>query len=89
MILEAFSVGMPVIATRWNALPELVDSSCGILVDVDSVDDLRRAILAMHLDKDNWNRMRSGALARVERYDPEIWAKQLHQWVVEVVGGST
>ncbi|HLA72646.1 MAG TPA: glycosyltransferase family 4 protein, partial [Steroidobacteraceae bacterium] len=33
VIAEAFAHGLPVISTRWLAIPEIVDESCGILIE--------------------------------------------------------
>lgn len=85
VILEAFSVGVPVIATRWNGIPELVDHSCGILIEPDSTEALIEAIDTMHADRETWQAMRHGALARLKAFDSEVWSRKLHQWIMETV----
>jgi glycosyltransferase involved in cell wall biosynthesis len=44
VILEAFSAGLPVVAYRCGGIPELVDTSSGVLVQDASVDALAFAI---------------------------------------------
>jgi glycosyltransferase involved in cell wall biosynthesis len=45
IIVEAFSIGMPVISTNWRAIPELVKNNInGVLIDPKSPDALIRAI---------------------------------------------
>jgi len=85
VILEAFSVAVPVIATRWNGIPELVDDSCGILIEPNSDSELLHAIQTMYEDQTMWNKMRSGAQDKLKAFDPEIWNSKLHHWIVEAL----
>lgn len=84
VILEAFSVGVPVIATRWNGIPDLVDDSCGILISPNSAEELLKAINEMHNDSERWKALRQGALERIKQFDSDIWTAQLHNWIMEV-----
>ena len=43
IIVEAFSVGLPVITTKWRSIPELV-SDCGVLIEPKRVDHIKTAI---------------------------------------------
>lgn len=81
VILEAFSIGLPVIATRWNGIPELVDQSCGILIEVDSSQELSQAILNLYGDPEGWERLKKGAYERMTDYDPVSWNEALHSWI--------
>lgn len=47
VIMEAFAMGRPVITTRIAAIPELVDDSCGWLVDPGDGEALAQAIRAV------------------------------------------
>jgi glycosyltransferase involved in cell wall biosynthesis len=85
VVLEALSVGMPIITTNWNALPEIIDSTCGILINVNSSEELKRAILTMHNECERWKRMRKGALARAKEFDPQVWANKMHDWIAKIV----
>lgn len=75
VIAEAFAHGIPVIATRWLAIPEIVDESCGILVEPDDGAAFVGAIAALHGDPDRWRRLKSGARARAQRFDHATWAR--------------
>jgi glycosyltransferase involved in cell wall biosynthesis len=86
VVLEAFAAGVPVIATRWNGIPELVDERCGILIEPGSVTSLRDAILVMNADADLWRRRRSGARERIRSFDPSEWGRAFDAWVHEAVG---
>jgi glycosyltransferase involved in cell wall biosynthesis len=85
VVLEAFAAGVPVIATRWNALPELVDDSCGVLIEPASVDALAAAMIRVREDAGGWEEMRRGALARAGEYDAGAWSGLLREWIEEVV----
>ena len=75
VIAEAFAHGIPVIATRWLAIPEIVDESCGILVEPDDTAAFVAAIAALHDDPAGWRRLRSGARARARRLAHATWAR--------------
>lgn len=83
VILESFSVGLPVIASNWNGIPELIDESSGILIDNQSDNDLVNAIVKLHTDKHYYHKLKLGAKARSYFFSPEPWAINLHQWILE------
>ena len=69
VILEAFSVGRPVVTTRWKELPEIVeDGRNGYLVDPQSPTQLARAIERLHGDREEWLRLARGAFASAEPF---------------------
>ncbi len=43
-IIEAFGIGLPVIATKLPSILEMVDEKCGILIDVKDTNDLVNAM---------------------------------------------
>ena len=45
IIIEAFSIGMPVISTYWNSIPELIShNKNGLLVPIKDLDSLVNSI---------------------------------------------
>lgn len=53
VVIEAYSLGLPVIATRWRAIPELVQSgTTGLLIATHSVTELVAAI--RYFDTENY-----------------------------------
>lgn len=75
IVIEAFQAGLPVIATRWKYLPEIVDETCGILVEPRDVEGLRRAMDRLAGDTELAERLRIGALARGTEFSADRWAE--------------
>jgi glycosyltransferase involved in cell wall biosynthesis len=64
-IIEAYSIGMPVIATRWKSIPEILeDGKTGILIAPRSTDELVDAITAFN--DQNYSRFAQQAKAAFE-----------------------
>jgi glycosyltransferase involved in cell wall biosynthesis len=64
VILEAYAAGIPVIATEWLALPEIVeDGAHGILVPVRSPAKIRKAVRRLAADDRLYASMCANALA--------------------------
>ena len=75
VILEAYGVGLPVITTRWRTIPEIVDESCGILIEPKNVSQLVNAINELSLNTDLLNRLRGGVSVKREQFDSKYWAQ--------------
>jgi glycosyltransferase involved in cell wall biosynthesis len=59
-IIEAYSVGLPVIATNWKSLPEIIeDNKTGFLVETKNSKGLKRAI--EKFDQENYSEMSENA----------------------------
>lgn len=51
VIIEAFSLGLPVISTQWKAIPEIVrNNETGLLITPGSTEELKKAILSFQED---------------------------------------
>lgn len=74
VILEAFSLGMPVITTRWKSIPEIVDEKCGILIAPRDPSALTEAILELGCNQDLYNKLSVGATERHRSFSLEFWA---------------
>lgn len=74
VVLEAYSVGMPVIASRWRAIPEIVDDTCGILVNPKDPYDLASAIDCLVEDGQLYRQLCQGAWKKREDFSLEVWA---------------
>ena len=69
VIIEAFAMGLPVIATRRGGIPEMIDETCGILITPRSVDGLCRAMTLLMNDDALFSKLQIGALKRSARYN--------------------
>jgi glycosyltransferase involved in cell wall biosynthesis len=75
IVLEAYSVGVPVIATRWRALPEIVDDEVsGILIEPRDAEGLKRAICRVAESSELMARLSAGALSQANKFDSRVWA---------------
>lgn len=72
-ILESYFAGLPVIATRWQAIPEIVDDSVGILVEPKDADDLERAITRLVQDNALFQRLRANTRTKAKLFSAEHW----------------
>jgi glycosyltransferase involved in cell wall biosynthesis len=73
VVLEAFGAGLPVIVTRWRALPELVDDSCGLLVEPRDPSDLESAMRALVSNAELYTRLRAGVRSRRTEFSDPLW----------------
>ncbi len=65
IVLEALSAGLPVIATRWGGIPEIIrDGKEGILIQPRSSDQLVEAIKS--IDSERYSRMSEEAVKRFD-----------------------
>jgi glycosyltransferase involved in cell wall biosynthesis len=65
-IMEAMAVGVPVVTTSVSGIPELVDASCGIVVEPGDTIALARAIATLLDDRLLARTLATNARARVE-----------------------
>lgn len=71
IILEAFSVGMPVISTNWNSIPEIVKhNENGLLIPIKDAESLRQAIL--YYNKSNYLKFRTKVMKSFDQFDSQL-----------------
>ena len=74
VILEAFQCGLPVIAAKWQAVPEIVEhGKNGLLVAPGSAGEVRVAIERLLGDPDLYRRLCEGAERRGEDFRSVKW----------------
>ena len=76
VVLEAYRAGLPVIASRTGAIPEIVDDTCGILVTPRDVDELHAAMKALVEDESRYQALRQGVLAKRQMFDADLWTER-------------
>ncbi len=74
VILEAYCAGLPVISTRWLAIPEIVDDSVGILIDPKDPKQLADAMNRLADDPVLFHKLATNAAARAEMFSVKKWA---------------
>jgi len=87
ILLEAFLAGIPVIATRWQDVPEVVDDSCGLLVEPRDAESLRAAMQRLYDDEALYRRLCEGARRRRAAFSTERWADRFAEWCRELAEG--
>lgn len=68
-MIEAFSVGLPVIATNLESIQEMVTDECAILVDVNKADQLAQAMRS--IEKREYAKMSASALEKFGDFEYE------------------
>lgn len=67
VIIEAYSLGLPVITTKWKAIPEIVeDGITGLLIEPKSTEELLQAM--QFFNKDNYPAFSSNAKKHFKNY---------------------
>ncbi len=75
VLAEAFAHGLPVITTRWLAIPEIVDETCGLLIEPQDTRAFVHSVKALHSDPALWRRLKDGARAKAEMFDHTRWSR--------------
>ena len=73
IIVEAFIAGIPVIASKIGPIPEIVDDSCGILVDPMDTEAWIQAIQDLADSPDKTQKLGEKAQQRGPAFDSRIW----------------
>lgn len=85
ILLESFLAGIPVIATQWGDVPEVVNDTCGLLVEPRDPESLRTAMQRLYDDADLYRRLCEGVHERREAFSTERWARRFADWCRELV----
>ncbi|PML94604.1 glycosyltransferase family 4 protein [Vibrio breoganii] len=71
VVIEAFSVGMPCIVTRWNSLPEIIKHQYnGLLVEPKELASLTEAILS--IDEELYKKLNVNTVDSFRDYDVDL-----------------
>lgn len=73
VVLEAYGAGLPVICSRWQALPEIVDQTTGILVEPKNAEELYMAMKRMIEDEEDYARLKNGVVKKRELFSTKYW----------------
>jgi glycosyltransferase involved in cell wall biosynthesis len=83
-ILEALSIGLPVISTTVGGIPEIVDAQCGILVEPGCVDALASAMHSVVTDELLYQSLCYGASKVRDHLSAEYWTDWLVQQCIRL-----
>jgi len=87
VIVEALQCGLPVLATNWRALPELIaDEVNGLLVTPKSHVSLAVAMTRLANDRALYAELCIGARERGRELDASSWQRRLETWLLEACG---
>ena len=83
-IVDAFSAGLPVIATDWNCNAEIIENKKnGILYPNEEIRNLTEAIKWMLNNKDSINELKSNCLISAKKYQPDEYIKKIVNVITE------
>lgn len=85
VILEAYSHGIPVIVTNWMSIPEIVDDTCGILIEPRNAMKLAEAVNRLHDDTALYIRLQSGAQQKAPGFSSAYWTQRFIALCYELV----
>ena len=80
IVIEAYGAGLPVIATRWRSLPEIVDESSGLLIAPRDPPALRAAMRSLIEDRALWRSLKAGAARSGQLYSLDYWAPRFAEF---------
>lgn len=87
-LLEAFTAGLPVIATRWKSIPEIVDDNCGILVAPKDSDALFRAMTEIVENEELYKSLSQGALNQRNLFNSNTWTERFVDYCSGLIEGN-
>ena len=83
-IVDAFSAGLPVIATDWNCNAEIVDNmKTGIIYPNKEISDLRSAIEWCIAHKEEVVNWKNNCLQKARKYKPDSYIKHIIKTIEE------
>ena len=82
-IVEALMAGLPVVATRVGAIPELVDEAVGCLVDPGDARQLGAAMARLCQEPELYRSLRQGTRARGSAFSSRRWSEEFVRYCTE------
>ncbi len=81
IIIEAFAAGLAVLVSPTGPIPEIVDTSCGMLIDAHDPDAWVHAILQLSKEPERLSGMKSAAAERARAFDSRFW----NRWYLPLI----
>lgn len=73
VILEAYNARLPIVCSNWRALPEIVDETCGIIIEPQDVDGLYIAMKRLVDNEQLFISLCKGVEKQQGKFSTEVW----------------
>jgi glycosyltransferase involved in cell wall biosynthesis len=83
-ILEALACGLPVVTSIHKFNDDIVDDNVCIRINPENIGEIRESILRLSTDNALCVEMSQKALARIERFDINLRAKNVIDWIYKL-----
>ena len=83
-IVEAFAAGIPIIATKCGAIPEIVDDTCGILVEPEDAEALFNAMQTIIEDDTLYASLCEGSKRKRKAFSSQFWTDRFVEYCRQV-----
>jgi glycosyltransferase involved in cell wall biosynthesis len=82
VFLEAFSLGLPVVATKVGGIPEIVEHSVsGLLVEPKQINQLVEALNSLSVNRQLYTQMRLAGFERVKKFSWDLLTPKIKNWL--------
>ena len=88
-LLEAMAAGLPTVATKTGAIPELASEASAVLVETERPEALARGIVKLSTDPRRRAELGASAAARAKEMDVGIWAPKLEEVYAKVIKSAS
>jgi len=86
-VIEQMAMGLPIVVSDAGAIPEIVDSSCALIVKRDSqyVNNLKEAILELYSKPELRKEMGGQGEIKVKKFSADTFSKGVYQYLNEFI----
>jgi glycosyltransferase involved in cell wall biosynthesis len=89
VVLEAMSVGCPVISTLVGGIPDVIESGkTGFLVKPRDIENLRKHMLTLLNNEKTWAEMHHNCLSEVKKYSWEYVERKVEKLLNDITVGK-
>ena len=85
VLIEGMAAGLPIVTTRHMALPEVVDETCGILVEPRDVQGIVDAVTRLDEDPGLRERLGAGGVKRAREFDWSVLLERFKQLILKAI----
>jgi len=87
VIIEANSVGLPVVTTNWLAIPEIVtDAENGLLIEANNYNEMKAALVGV--TDSNFQKMSKCALSAAKNYETSVVYGKMLELILKLAANS-